>query len=372
MTVAGRTPTPVAHVVLSLEVGGLERVVVTLARDQKRAGTPVRVYCLDSRGPLADELEDDGIACTLVQRRPGIDVKAASRLASKLRRDRMRIVHAHNYGALVHAAIAAALAGRLPVVYTAHGVNSAESAWPARLARVRLLHESVFVSADAERVARAAGTLRGNHVRVIHNGIDLERARATRTRAEVRAELGIPDAAPVLGTLARISPVKRHVDLLDAHRRVLAEIPGARCLIVGGGDALAWLKDEVRSRNLEDSVVLAGWRQDVPELLSAMDVFVLPSDSEGLSMTLLEAMAQRLPVVATSVGGNPEVVLDGVTGHLVPRRDPERLAATLVSLLRDPGARERMGAAGRQRVEEHFSRTSMVAAYRQLYERQEP
>jgi glycosyltransferase involved in cell wall biosynthesis len=248
-------------------------------------------------------------------------------------------------------------------------LNSARRPIQARLQAIGLLSEAVFVSRDCQRAALECGAVRPQRVSVVHNGIDPDRQTPSAPRAAVRDSLGIADHEIVVGTMSRISPVKRHVDLLDAHLRLRDAGVVARCLIVGGGEPLTMLRDYARALGIESSVIFAGWRSDVPDVLSAMDVFVLPSESEGLAVTLLEAMAQGLPVVASNVGGNPEVVADGESGLLVPPLDPPALASAIALLVQDAPRRAAMGAAGRRRLRGQFSQAAMVASYRNIYNR---
>jgi glycosyltransferase involved in cell wall biosynthesis len=216
----------------------------------------------------------------------------------------------------------------------------------------------VSVSADAAHVARELERVPAHKLRLLRNGIDVSAFSVGSSKAKTGQRVI---------HVARLNIIKDQPTLLRAARLVADALPGFRLDIVGDGPeraALLALRNELQ---LQEHVAFLGERADVPELLAAADVFVLPSVGEGLSMTLLEAMASSLPVVCTDVGGNPEVVAAGETGLLVPPQQPAALAAALLALLRDPARARRLGAAGRHRVEVEFDVRRVVASYEALY-----
>jgi glycosyltransferase involved in cell wall biosynthesis len=205
----------------------------------------------------------------------------------------------------------------------------------------------------------------------IPNGVDTRRyAPATpERRQDARRGLGLAADAIVFGCVARMTPVKRHVDLLDAFANVHRALPETRLLLVGDGPLLAELQARIAALGIGDAVQLLSFRDDVDNLLPALDVLVLPSSSEGMSNAILEAMACALPVVATAVGGNLHLVQHETTGVLVPPHDPISLATALQTLAASPLVRRRMGLAARTRIEREFSLDSMVQGFDQLYRR---
>lgn len=360
----------IGHVVLSLDVGGLERVVATLARAQREAGARVSVYCLDRPGALAAPLPDAGVPVHTVGRGGrGFDLGAMLRLARLLRADRVRVVHCHNHGALVYGALAARLVPGTRVVYTVHGAITSARRSTARFLGLGLVHDVVFVSAHARDVGRQAGLATANHVHTIVNGVDLTAFTAGKgDGGRVRREHGIPGDARVCGIVARLTEAKDHRTLFAALEIARETCPALHCLVVGDGELRDELERDAVARGLSGVVHFTGARDNVRDYLDAMDVFVLSSVTEGLAMTLLEAMAAARPVVATRVGGNPEVVDDGVTGRLVPPSDPRALAGALVSVLDNPDAAKAMGEAGRVRAGRRFGLDTMVREYQAVYE----
>jgi len=361
----------IAHVVLSLDVGGLERVVATLAQAQHQSGRRVSVCCLDRAGALAEALPPAGVAVHTVGRSArGFDPAAVLRLARLLRADGARIVHCHNYGALVYGALAARLVRGARVVYTVHGAVTSSRRSTARFLKLGIVHEVVFVSAHARGVAREAGVTGSSHVHTILNGVDVSSFAAGHAGGAdaVRRAHGIPDDARVCGIVARLTEAKDHANLFAAVAIARESIPTLHCLVVGDGELRDELERDVTERRLSAAVVFTGARANVRDYLDAMDVFVLSSVTEGLAMTLLEAMAAGLPVVATRVGGNAEVVEDGVTGRLVPASNAKALADAIVSMIESPAAARAMGDAGRERVTRLFSLEAMVRRYQAVYE----
>jgi glycosyltransferase involved in cell wall biosynthesis len=178
---------------------------------------------------------------------------------------------------------------------------------------------------------------------------------------------GITEANLVCGMIAILGTEKDHSTLIKAMPKIIPQYPNTSLLLIGDGPKRAELQDLVHKLGIADKVIFTGNRRDIPQLLATLDVVVLSSFYEGTSITLLEAMAAAKPVVASRVGGNPEVVEDGVTGFLVPPADPDALAFRLSQLLGDEDLRQKMGQAGRQRVEEQFSLSQMVANYERLY-----
>jgi glycosyltransferase involved in cell wall biosynthesis len=204
---------------------------------------------------------------------------------------------------------------------------------------------------------------------VIPNGVDVTRmARADRSSA--RRALGAPDGALVVGSVGRLVPVKNYALLLRAFGRLAASTPGpVRLVLLGDGPERATLERAAAASGIASLVQLPGHRDDVPELLVGLDVFVLPSLNEGMSNTLLEAMAAGVPVVASDVGGNREIVEDDRSGMLFPSGEEAALLERLRRLAGDPGSRARLGKAGQERVMRDFSMGAMIRSYEALYER---
>jgi glycosyltransferase involved in cell wall biosynthesis len=265
----------------------------------------------------------------------------------------------------------AALLGRIPIITTVHGKAYYGDKWRRRLAYrcvARSSFRMVAVSEDIRRFLVQEVGVRPDRVSTIYNGIDVKAYYPSERGATVRGELGIAPAAPVIGMVGSLYPVKGHTYLLQAAVRVVKAFPLAVFLIVGRGGLLDQLREQAQQLGIGAHVRFLGFSEDIPPLLQAMDIFALPSLSEGLSLSLLEAMAAGKPAVATAVGGNPEVVLHEETGFLVPSQDVEALACRIISLLKDQAMAHQFGVHGQRRALETFSVEHMVNAYQDLYQ----
>lgn len=284
------------------------------------------------------------------------------------------IVHSRNFGALE--AIPAARLARVPVaIHSEHGYELETLA--GLPLRRRILCRAFYGMADAVFTvtndlktyhAKESG-LAANEFRVIYNGVNTERFAPRPDSAErIRRELGIPEGRVVIGSVGRLVPIKDHLTLLRALEVLLRQGEDVHVLLVGSGPELSKLKEHVLATpDLFEKVTFVGSSDQVPELLNAMDIFVLPSISEGMSNTILEAMASGLPVVITNTGGSPELIEDGRSGWLFSPRDVNTLAWQLARLAADKELRLQFGAAARQHALEQFSLTRMMQRYRDLY-----
>jgi glycosyltransferase involved in cell wall biosynthesis len=280
----------------------------------------------------------------------------------------VEIVHTHNPQPLIYGAPAARLAGAR-AVHTKHGANpDGGRRLLLRRAAARLCGAYVAVSETTAEVARQNREAPDAKLRTIPNGIDLDRFQPDgRERTAVRAELGIPEAAWVVGTVGRLAPEKDQLLLLSAMAPLLG--PEHRLLIVGDGPERPRLEAAAAALGARTGFVfLAGAREDVPRLYQAMDLFALTSRTEGLPLVLPEAMAAALPVVATAVGGIPTVVEEGATGYLVPAGDERALQDRLSRLASDRRLGEDLGQRGRARALERYSAERMVREYLELYQ----
>lgn len=288
-----------------------------------------------------------------------------SRLVSRLRPD---VVHANDPHAVAMAALALSLdtRGPHPAMVATRRVQTrvqqhAFSRWKySQVDRFLCASESIRQSLMGDGIP-------ADRTVVVHEGIDVDRIDRT-PAGSVHAELWLPHGVPVVGTVGALSPHKGHLDLIEAARLVLREFPDTRFVIVGQGEMQSALDQRVKHFHLERHVMIVGFRPDALSLLKGVDVFAANSTTEGLGVPVLEAMACGKPVVATAVGGVPEVVADGETGLLVPPRSPQALAAALGRLLGDPALRETFGKAGRARVERLFTIDRMVHATLGAYE----
>jgi glycosyltransferase involved in cell wall biosynthesis len=355
----------IVHVLSSYGVGGQERVALDLAAGQVERGHDVHVVSLagEPDGPLATEFTAAGVAVHRVARKNRLDPALVVKLARVLRRLGADVVHTHNPLPLIYGAPAARLIGAA-AVHTKHGRNPG-----SRIERVlrrgaaRLVGAFVAVSETTAAQAREQRDCPAAVLSVIPNGIQLGRFRPDpAVRAAVRAELGIPADAWVVGTVGRIDEFKNQGMLIEAAASRVGD--SYRVVLVGDGPLREALATQAAA--IGPWVQLTGRRMDVERLLPAFDVFALPSKSEGLPLVVPEAMAAGLPVIATSVGGLPDVVDEGVTGLLIPV-DVAALSTALDTLSADrPRARE-MGSRAREVALRRYAADRMLDEYMALY-----
>ena len=363
--------TRVVHILSSFGIGGQERVAFDLATSQLRAGCRVTALSLAPApdGPLAAEFRDAGIEVDRVARpRPGVDLMLILRLARWLRRRRVELVHTHNRMALIYGAPAGRLA-RAAVVHTKHGNNpKGGTRLIAGNLAARCVDAFVAVSPETAAFARKRREVDDRRLLVIRNGIELSRFHpAPAARDRVRRELGIEAGAWVIGTVGRIAVEKNHALLLRAMAPLLGHT--TRLVIAGDGPLLRSMTELASELGVTRFVHLLGARRDVPDVLNALDTFVLSSNTEGLPLVVLEAMATGVPVLSTRVGGVPTVLDEGQTGFLVPVGDAAAMRDRVARLRDDPTGSRACGERAREAAITRFSADRMQREYLELYAR---
>lgn len=358
----------VLQVVLRLDPGGTERLVVEIVR-RLHPRIPMAVCCLDAAGAWADRVTDAGVPLQVVGRAPGFSPSVARRIAALARDTGASVLHCHHYSPYVYGRLAALMTPGVGAVYTEHGRLSDR---PPSFKR-RLVNRVLM--AGARDLYAVSHDLRGHLLRegvprrmqVIWNGIDPQVAPDAPARAAGRAALGASPGDWIVGAVARLDPVKGLPTLVEAVALAARTCPALRLVIVGEGPERSSVEAAIHRHGAAARVRLLGHRDDVRTLLPGLDAFANASTSEGISLTLLEAMAAELPIVATAVGGTPEVVVDGETGRLAPARDPAAFAAALVEMAAEPSRAQARGRAGRRRLLAHFTIDEMVRRYEAVY-----
>ena len=364
---AGRAPYLVVHVVSALNIGGLERVVYDLVRGRARDRFECRVICLDEVGVWGNRFAELDCTVECVEGAGRGWISGILRLAKRLAELAPDIVHTHNVKCHVRGALAARLAGVPVVINTKHGRNHPVRPM-ARLANRLACAVStslVAVSEDCADIWRRIEHANPAKVIVILNGVDLAAFDHVNSLDIDRRDP--QETGPRAVMVARLNQVKDPETLVRAVRLVRDGEPDFCLDLVGDGPLRADVERLVQDLGLAGAARVDGARHDVKEILRNATLFVLSSTSEGIALTLLEAMAAGLPVVATRVGGNAEVVADGETGLLVPARSPEALADAMLTLLSDRRKCREMGRAGRERVAALFDVRRTVASYERLY-----
>ncbi len=341
--------------------GGQNQVLLT-AMGMAARGHRVALACR-SGGALEARARAQGLEVHGLPLRGDVSLRAAARLAGLLRRTRADVLHLHDPHALAAGLLAARAASRTRTVASRRvdfRLRGPLSRWKYRACR--------GVIAVSRKVAEVLGAdgMAAERIRVVYEGVP-DRPALPGGR-EALAALGVPEGCPVVGNVAALTDHKDHATLIEAAARVRQRVPEARFVCVGDGELRPRLEALCRERGLGDRWIFAGFRSDLDRLLPAFTVFCLSSHMEGLGTSLLDAMAFARPVVATAAGGIPEAVEDGVTGRVVPVRDPAALADALVEMLADPERARTMGAAGRRRFEEKFTADRMVDGTLAVYD----
>jgi sugar transferase (PEP-CTERM/EpsH1 system associated) len=369
----------VVHIIYALSTGGLENGLVNIINRCPSGRYRHVIVCLTTADDFAQRISAPDVRVIELHKRPGYDLACYAKLRKLLRELRPDIIHSRNMAALESQLCSVGMRG-VKRVHGEHGreINDLDgSNWKYLLFRkfMRLfVHRYIAVSKDLRNWLICVVHVDKKRVRQIYNGVDHHRfaPQSVKPLALLPAQWQSHGGILVVGTVGRLTPVKDQQLLLHAlaHLRENdAQLSDRmRLVIVGDGPLFSQLTQLTRQLQLQDVVWMPGDRQDVPALLQAMDVFVLPSLGEGISNTVLEAMASGLPVIATAVGGNVELVEPGFNGSLIPARDYVALSSALAGLLQNDVERTRQGENARQRVSDRFDWGQTVDAYLQVYD----
>jgi glycosyltransferase involved in cell wall biosynthesis len=365
----GERPT-ICQLLHTMHVGGAEVLAARLAR---QLGDRFRFLfaCLEDAGTLGDELRAEGFAVEVLGRRPGLDWRCGLKLARLLRRERVDLVHAHQYTPFFYGIAARLLTRRPPVLFTEHGRHFPDYPRRKRMIVNRLLIEGrdrIVGVGEAVRQALIHNEgISASRVGVIYNGIDVDRFPARGDQEAIRRELGLAATDLVVLQVARLDYLKDHATAVRTIQRVAARRPDARLVLVGDGPEREAISGLVNQLGLSEHVLFLGLRSDIPRLLRAADLLLLTSISEGIPLTLIEGMAAGLPVVSTDVGGTSEVVVAEETGLLAPAKDDDALARAVLRLGEDAALRRHLGQRGQERARALFSEARMHGHYLDLY-----
>jgi len=365
-------PIRILHMVPDLDVGGLQKGVVNLINGLPRDGFEHAVCCLHTTGCLRSRLEPTVPVHELRAGRH--DLRTPIRLGRVIRQFQPDIIHARTWSTWPDSVMAKLMTRRGRLVFSLHGWDQDSAPSRVRTFACRRLarrtDHMVSVSAyAAELFAKEIGIEPGRF-EIIRNGTDPIRLPSFAERQSIRRELGVNDRAFLIGSVGRLEAIKDYDTLLrscaEAIRRARAEVG---LLLVGDGSKRPVLEHLAQELRIADRVRFTGRRSDVVRLLGAMDAFAMTSRREGLNNAILEAMAGGLPVIATAVGGTPELIEDGVHGRLVPPGDVATITSAICGLVCDPALRKRWGSNARLRSLEEFSLSHMLRRYAGMYRR---
>jgi len=359
----------ILHLLPSLEIGGMENALVNLINGMDATIFENAIFCFNSdnqANTLQERIIDKNIRIYHYKKREGVEYSLIIRTSRILKKEAADIIHTRNFAALLYGAAAAHLAGIHGVVADIRGCIPADQGLKSKKLSF-LVSKFVAVSQGVKRLLANDYKIDEHKIKTIYNGVDFRHFRNSPEKAKYRAQIGLAPADWVIGSVGRLEPVKDYPTLLKAIAPLIQQHPPMKLILVGDGSQGPALKQLAQSLEITTNVKFLGYQQNILPFLKCMDVFALTSISEGLSNVLLEAMACSLPIVATDVGGNPEIVVEGESGFLVASGAVPALTEKIELLFRQPDLAKRMGQTGLQIVEQQFSIEKMVAGYQQLY-----
>ncbi len=361
----------ILHLSETSEPGGSETILVNISKNIDTNEYRSHV-CLLEEGWLSNQVQDIGINLSVIENKRSYDPIFLAKLISLIRQEKVDLIHAHEFMMNVYGSVAAKITS-IPMIGTIHGkgyfTNKKSRILAYKLA-ISLCSQMIAVSENLRKyIIKELKLKDASKIVTMYNGIDLKKYSVKNTYCNIRNELGISSNTLIVGIVGSLFTVKGVSYLLEAVKEVVTCFPNFRLLIVGEGDQESTLKNKVISLGLQNIVDFLGFRNDIPEVLSLFDIYICSSLSEGLPLSVVEAMAASKPVVATNVGGLPEIVIDNETGYLVEPRNSAALAEKISILLQNKSLREQMGIRGRKITEEKFSLKTMIDNYQNLYKK---
>ena len=361
----------ILHVTFDMSIGGAEQVIYHLIQQTDRDKYKVSLFCIDSPlGQIGVKLRTLGYSITNAERKAGFDVSLVKALHLFIKTHNIDVVHCHQYTPYVYGVLGA-IGTDAKVIFTEHGRFFPDL--PSRKRKIvnpflsLITKHITAISAATKKSLHVIENFPRNKIKVIYNGIEGKNYLEGAAGIE-KVSIGIPENSQVLGTVARLDPIKNQLMMIKAMPEILKRFPKTVLLIVGDGPERKNLESACESLQVSKDVIFTGFREDIPDLMQIIDIFLLTSFSEGTAMTLLEAMAAGRPCIATRVGGNPEIVVDEVTGYLVENDNPDTLSQKICALLGNKALLEEMGRNGRQRFLANFTVHQMASQYQELYE----
>lgn len=361
----------ILYLVDGFNIGGAEYNLLQMLEAMDREAYDITLCSFVDRGDLKPAYEALGFPLHIIARRWRFDLSIFKRLYRLIQKGRFDIIQTLLFYPDIIGAVMARLC-RVPACIAWETASHYDAFFkpPHRRLFYRLAMRwatcIVTVSEEAKKSVVAVERRPPEQIKVFPNGIDLARFERT-APAALRTEYQADGETMLIGVVARLDAIKGHSHLMEALSEVYKQHSNFQCLLIGDGECRDALTAQVRQLGLQDHVQFLGFRRDIPELLSVLDLFVLPSISEGLPTVVLEAMASTVPVIATRVGGIPEVIQSGENGMLVPSKDSTALAESILQLMNHPQLRSNIAAAGRKRVEEQYSFRRQMEQFETLY-----
>ena len=363
--------TKVLHVTYDMRIGGTEMVIKNIIEGSDKELLDMSIFCIEEPlGPWGEEMRENGIAIHSQNRKDGFDTSLISGIRKVIKEQSIDVLHCHQYTPWVYGVLAA-VGLRTKVIFTEHGrFYPDSSSWKRRFINPVLAFFTDHITAISKATKQALVEfefLNEKKIEVIYNGIQpLPKASAEELK-ELRVSLQIPEHHMILGTVARLDPIKNQKMMIDAFNEVLKEQPDTTLIIVGDGELMDALQAQVSELGIRDKVIFTGYVTKPGTHIQLFDIFLLSSLSEGTSMTLLEAMSVGVPCVVTDAGGNAEVVEDGVSGVVADNDDVHEFADAIVLFFIKQKKKTQFGNNSKQRFKDLFSEINMSTQYRILF-----
>lgn len=354
-----------------MAMGGIETMIVGFVNSLPREKFSPSIAVFEGGGILEEMIKQKLTPVHHLNKKDGIDFKMVFRLRKLIKTEKVNVIHSNNFASWLYGVMATLFINGVKVVHTEHSTVRGHKKRRYVLEKVlaKFTHQVVAVSEKVKSNLVDLCSIPPDKVEVIQNGINVDKFRREESaRQQIRNEIGVSCNTVVFGTVGRLVPVKDHKTLIEAYSILVQKVPDSCLLIVGGGPLHQQNEKLVSDLGLSENVMLMGERYDIPAVLSAMDVYVVSSLNEGMSISVLEAMSTSLPIIATNVGGNPEIVHDGKNGLLVASGKPQQLANKMIQYASDIELLAAHGLNSRQFVEETYSDLAMISRYQELYD----
>jgi glycosyltransferase involved in cell wall biosynthesis len=360
----------VLHLTFDMAIGGTEQVIRQLVENTNADKFDVAILCIEDKiGDIGQQLLKQGIRISSLHRRTGFDIQLIKAIRRFIIKNNIDILHCHQYTPFVYGVLATFLK-QVKVIFTEHGrFYPDRTSWKRKLVNPILAQMTDHITSISKATKQALidfEFLPSSKIQVIYNGI-VDLSSNHYDVIKVKKELSIPLDEIVLGTISRLDPIKNHSMMLNAFKQINTKYPKTKLLIIGDGSLKEDLESLTAELDIVADVIFTGFRVEPQQYLQCMDIFLLPSFSEGTSMTLLEAMSFSKACVVTDVGGNPEIVVNGKTGIVIANDDQRALTNACVSLLEKSDLRINYGLKGQKRFSEHFKVKTMIESFEKLY-----
>ncbi|WNC72545.1 glycosyltransferase [Thalassotalea psychrophila] len=360
----------ILHVTFDMCIGGTEQVIKNIIQGCDNSQFEMAILCIESPlGPFAKELQENGITIFELNRKPGFDVNLIFRIRDIIKNHNFNLLHCHQYSPWVYGACAAILT-KSQVIFTEHGRFYPEkSSFKRKLVNplLNIITAQITAISNATKQALVVHEgIREKNIKVIYNGIKPIKVDSANAKA-LRQSLKIDDKQTVLGTVARLDPIKNHIMMLKAFSQLLKTHPNTILLIVGDGEEKANLTKLSRQLKINNKVFFTGYIEQPNDHIGIMDIFLLSSYSEGTPITLLEALSIGKPCVVTDVGGNPEIIHHDINGLICASNDHINFAESICAIVDDPDKYSKYSTLGKERFKRSFSIKTMADAYEYFY-----